>query len=163
MQQVLQMLLREEVPIRQLGVILETLGDYAARTKDPILADRIRPAPPGPHHLHPLPRQGEPAVRASRSIRRWKTASGPASNTTNGACSSACRRRPCRSHLRADRRGNREARQVGPPADRAGQPADSRGLKLLTAAHLPRLVVLSYNEITRDTQIESAGLIMDAK
>ncbi len=36
-QQILQMLLREAVPIRQLGPILETLGDYAPRTKDPIL------------------------------------------------------------------------------------------------------------------------------
>jgi len=31
------MLLREGVPIRQLGPILETLGDYAPRTKEPIL------------------------------------------------------------------------------------------------------------------------------
>src|SRR5207253_8147618 len=36
-QRVLQILLREQVPIRQLGPILETLGDYASRTKDPIL------------------------------------------------------------------------------------------------------------------------------
>ena len=36
-QQILQMLLREGVPIRQLGPILETLGDYAPRTKEPIL------------------------------------------------------------------------------------------------------------------------------
>ena len=35
-QQVLQLLLREQVPIRQLGPILETLGDYASRSKDPI-------------------------------------------------------------------------------------------------------------------------------
>ncbi|MGE3780600.1 MAG: flagellar biosynthesis protein FlhA, partial [Pirellulaceae bacterium] len=35
-QQVLQMLLREQVSIRQLSVILETLGDYAPRTKDPV-------------------------------------------------------------------------------------------------------------------------------
>ncbi len=42
-QQVLQMLLREEVPIRQLGVILETLGDYAPRTKDPVwLTEYVR-------------------------------------------------------------------------------------------------------------------------
>ena len=34
-QQILQMLLREGVPIRQLAAILETLGDYAPRTKDP--------------------------------------------------------------------------------------------------------------------------------
>jgi flagellar biosynthesis protein FlhA len=36
-QAVLHLLLREQVPVRQLSVILETLGDYAPRTKDPIL------------------------------------------------------------------------------------------------------------------------------
>ena len=36
-QQILQMLLRESVPIRQLAAILETLGDYGPRTRDPIL------------------------------------------------------------------------------------------------------------------------------
>jgi len=35
------------------------------------------------------------------------------------------------------------------------------GLKQLTAAQLPRLVVLSYNEITRDTQIESLALVSE--
>ena len=42
-QQVLQLLLREQVSIRQLGLILETLGDHAGRTKDPIwLAEYAR-------------------------------------------------------------------------------------------------------------------------
>jgi flagellar biosynthesis protein FlhA len=36
------------------------------------------------------------------------------------------------------------------------------GLKQLTATHLPKLVVLSYNEVTRDTQIESVGIVADA-
>ena len=36
-QTVLQMLLREDVPIRQLGLICETLGDFASGIKDPIL------------------------------------------------------------------------------------------------------------------------------
>jgi flagellar biosynthesis protein FlhA len=36
------------------------------------------------------------------------------------------------------------------------------GLKQLTAASLPDLVVLSYNEITRDTRIESVGIVNDA-
>ena len=34
---ILQMLLREQVSIRQLGLILETLGDHAPRSKDPML------------------------------------------------------------------------------------------------------------------------------
>ena len=42
-QQVLQMLLREAVPVRQLGPILEALGDCAPRTKDPIaLVEHVR-------------------------------------------------------------------------------------------------------------------------
>ncbi len=36
------------------------------------------------------------------------------------------------------------------------------GLKQLTSGQLPRLVVLSYNEVTRDTLIESVGLVTDA-
>ncbi len=42
-QRILQMLLREQVPIRQLGPILETLGDCAARIDDPVLlAEQVR-------------------------------------------------------------------------------------------------------------------------
>jgi len=44
-QAVLQALLRERVPIRDLETVLETLGDYAGRTKDPeILAEYVRNA-----------------------------------------------------------------------------------------------------------------------
>ena len=35
-------------------------------------------------------------------------------------------------------------------------------LRQMTLPHLPQLVVLSYNEITRDTKLESLGLISDA-
>ena len=35
-------------------------------------------------------------------------------------------------------------------------------LKQLSSSHLASLVVLSYNEITRDTTIESVGLVTDA-
>ncbi len=42
-QQVLQLLLREDVPIRQLGIILETLSDTASRTKDPgLMCEAVR-------------------------------------------------------------------------------------------------------------------------
>ncbi len=36
-------------------------------------------------------------------------------------------------------------------------------LKQMTTPHLPQLVVLSYNEITRDTKIESVAMISDMK
>ncbi|MCG3137987.1 MAG: Flagellar biosynthesis protein FlhA [Phycisphaerae bacterium] len=42
-QKVLQLLLRERVPVRDLEVVLETLGDWASRTKDPeILTEYVR-------------------------------------------------------------------------------------------------------------------------
>jgi flagellar biosynthesis protein FlhA len=34
-------------------------------------------------------------------------------------------------------------------------------LKQMTLPHLPHLVVLSYNEITRDTKIESLAIVTD--
>ena len=36
------------------------------------------------------------------------------------------------------------------------------GLKQMTAGNLPRLVVLSFNEITRDTKVEIVGIINDS-
>ena len=36
-------------------------------------------------------------------------------------------------------------------------------LRQMTAPHMPQLVVLSYNEITRDTRIESMAMISDIK
>jgi flagellar biosynthesis protein FlhA len=37
------------------------------------------------------------------------------------------------------------------------------GLKQLTSSQMPRLIVLSYNEVTRDTVIESIGMVVDGK
>ena len=34
-------------------------------------------------------------------------------------------------------------------------------LRQITMSHLPKLVVLSYNEVTRDTKIESLGMVTD--
>ena len=40
-QQVLQMLLREQIPIKQLGMILEVLGDHGGQTQDPIILSSL--------------------------------------------------------------------------------------------------------------------------
>ena len=36
------------------------------------------------------------------------------------------------------------------------------GLKQMTSTNLPKLHILSYNEITRDTKIEAVGIVTDA-
>ena len=142
------MLLREEVPIRQLGPILETLGDYAPRTKDPIvLAEYVRQRL-ARTICTPLPRSGRPAAR------------GDARSGVGRADSGGLRARRARAvdspvaagggrRLPADRSRSREARRW--PAIRRwcwSSPRIRPALKQMTAAHLPQLVVLSYNEIT---------------
>ena len=157
-QQILQMLLREQVPIRQLGPILETLGDYAARTKDPVLlTEYVR------HRLaraisHALSRQAEPAARGRRSIRRSKIGFAPASSTPSAGCSIRMSPQAVEAICQLIGDGAREAGRR-PTARRSCWSARrfAPALKQMTAAHLPRLVVLSYNEITRDTQIESVA------
>ena len=62
-QQILQMLLREGVPIRQLAAILETLGDYGTAHQGPGAAHRVCPSPPGEDHLHALSRPRQPLAR----------------------------------------------------------------------------------------------------
>jgi flagellar biosynthesis protein FlhA len=159
-QRVLQMLLREQVPIRQLGPILETLGDYAPRTKDPVLlteyvrhrlaralCSRYRDAA-GRLHVVTLDPALEDRIRAGidHSERGLFLRLSPQS--IEAICQALA--------VKVDKlvRANHLPVVLVSPQIRAG-------LKQLTSAHLPRLVVLSYNEITRDTQIESVGLVAD--
>jgi flagellar biosynthesis protein FlhA len=160
-QQVLQMLLREQVAIRQLGLILETLGDYAGRTKDHIwLTEYVR---------HRLARTIcsryadaesrlfvvtlDPALedRVAAGIEHSERGmfirmSPPAIQTT---CELIA------AEVEKLMRANRQPVVLVSPQIRPG-------LKQLTGSHLPKLAVLSYNEITRDTKIESVGIVSDA-
>jgi flagellar biosynthesis protein FlhA len=161
-QQVLQMLLREAVPIRQLGAILETLGDYAPRTKDPILlTEYVR---------HRLARAIctryrdqenrlqvvtlDPALEDRIRAGFDHNEQGLFIRMSPPAVEVTCR-------LIADQTeklvtaGHRPIVLVSPQIRAA--------LKQMTAPHLPQLIVLSYNEITRDTIIDSLAMASDVK
>jgi flagellar biosynthesis protein FlhA len=153
-QQVLQMLLREQVSIRQLSAILETLGEYAPRTKDPILLTefvraRLARALSTRYrdrdnrlYVVTLEPQLEDRIRAGFE----HTERGLFIRMSPQAVETTCRLIV----------GNHSpVVLVSPPIRFA--------LKELTTAHLPELVVLSYNEITRDTKIESVALVADVK
>ena len=160
-QQVLQLLLREEVSIRQLGSILETLGDYAPRTKDPVwLAEYVR---------HRLARticsryRGrddrlhvvtlDPALEDRIAAGIEHTERGLFIRMSPKAVEVTCQRIAA------------EVEQLVKAHHRPVvlvSPQIRPGLKQMTQANLPRLVVLSYNEVTRDTQIESVGIVSDA-
>jgi flagellar biosynthesis protein FlhA len=160
-QQVLQMLLREQVPIRQLGLILETLGDHAGRTKDPVwLTEYVR---------HRLARTICTRLR-DRENRIHVVTLDPALEDRIGAGIEHSERglfvrmspqaidKTCEliaaEAARLTRANHSPVVLVSPQI--------RPGLKQLTAGHMPQLIVLSYNEVTRDTRIESVGIVSDA-
>ncbi|NQT13878.1 MAG: FHIPEP family type III secretion protein, partial [Planctomycetes bacterium] len=156
-QQILQMLLREQVPIRQLGVILETLGDYAARTKDPILltkfvrerlsrtiSARYRNAE---NRLYVVTLDPELEDRISAGFEH--TEQGLFIRMSPQAVEATCRK----IAEQID-----ELRATGHPPILLASPQIRAALKEITSLHLPNLIVLSYNEITRDTRVESVAM-----
>ncbi|MBI3838919.1 MAG: flagellar biosynthesis protein FlhA [Planctomycetia bacterium] len=161
-QQILQLLLREQVSIRQLGPILETLGEYASRTKDPLLlTEYVR---------HRLARAIstrfrdkdnrlfvitlDPALEDRIRAGIEQTDRGMSIRMSPQAVDAIC------AAIGVELESLAAAQH--PPVVLVS-PQIRAGLKRMTASHLPRLVVLSYNEITRDTQIESVALVSDAE
>ena len=160
-QQVLQMLLREEVPVRQLGTILETLGDHALRTKDPVwLTEYVRHRlarticaryRDKEQRLHVVTL--DPALEDRIAAGIEHNERGLFIRMSPQAIEKTCDL--IASETVKLTRGNHAPLVLVSPQIRPG-------LKQMTAANLPRLVVLSYNEITRDTKIESVGIVQDA-
>jgi flagellar biosynthesis protein FlhA len=161
-QRVLQMLLREQVSIRHLGPILETLGDYAPRSKDPILlAEYVRHRlarsictryRDKENRLHVITL--DPAIEDRIRAGIEHSERGLFIRTAPAAVDAICRQ--IAAEIEKLTRKNHPPVLLVSPQVRAG-------LKQMTASHLPRLVVLSYNEITRDTQIESVGMVSEMK
>lgn len=159
-QQVLQMLLREEVPIRQLSTILETLGDYATRTKDPVwlteyvrhrlaraICTRYRDAE---NRLHVITL--DPALEDRIGSGIEHNDRGLFIRMSPQAVQKTC------DIIAAEM--TKLTRTSLPPIVLVS-PHIRPGLRQITSGALPRLHVLSFNEITRDTQIESVGLVAD--
>jgi len=159
-QQVLQMLLREDVPIRQLSIILETLGDYATRTKDPVwLVEYVR---------HRLARTISTRYRDSYK-RLHVVAIDPAMEDRIAAGIEHSdrglfvRMSPQAVELTCEKidQGIKKLVIAGHMPIVIVSPRIRPGLRQITASSMPRLRVLSYNEITQDTQIESLGIVSD--
>ncbi|MEM9587589.1 MAG: flagellar biosynthesis protein FlhA [Planctomycetota bacterium] len=160
-QQVLQTLLREDVPIRQLGIILETLGDFAGKTKDPIwLSEYVR---------HRLARticsryrdsQGLLHVIALDPAMEERVASG-IEHSEKGLF---VRMSPQAVDLTCDKiqQGVKKLITAGHPPVLLVSPRIRPGLRQITSSSIPRLKILSYNEVTQDTKIESHGVVSDS-
>ncbi len=160
-QTILQMLLREGVPIRQLGAILETLGDYAPRAKDPVLlteyvrhrlaraiCTRLRDRE-NRMYVVTLDPGLEDRIRAGFEHNEQGLFIRISPPAVEGAC------RQIAAQVERLTAANHPPVMLVSPQIRAA-------LKQITLPHLPQLIVLSYNEITRDTKIESVAMVGDA-
>lgn len=161
-QQVLQMLLREEVPIRQLGVILETLGDYATKTKDLVLlTEFVRNRLARTICTRYRDKESKLFVLTLDPALEDRIAAG-IEHTERGLF---IRMSPPAIEKTCERIASEVSKlmQQGRPPILLVSPQIRPGLRQMTHSSMPRLVVLSYNEITRDTKIEALGMIEDVK
>ena len=161
-QQILQMLLREQVSIRQLSVILETLGDYAPRTKDPILltemvrarlarsiSSRYRDSH-GRLYVMTLDPALEDRIRAGFEHNERGIFIRMSPQAVEATC-------------RLIGGGMEKLTRANHPPIVLVSPQIRAVLKQMTSPHLPNLIILSYNEITRDTKIEALAMVSDVK
>jgi len=159
-QQVLQNLLREDIPIRQLGIILETLGDYAHRIKDPLwLTEYVR---------HRMARTISHRYRDESGTLRVITLDPAmedriAAGTEQTDRGVFVRMSPEAIHKTCSLISEplKKMDQLGRPRCVLVSPKIRIALRQITQEAIPDLRVLSYNEVARDTNIESIGMVSD--
>ena len=157
-QKVLQNLLKEGVSIRDLGTILEALGDFAPRTKDPeVLTEYVRNAlarsicaqhvgRDGRMYVITLDPKLEDVVKAAIA----RTERGTFLSLTPGMVSRI-----------GERLGKEVERLVaaGHPAVILCSPQVRAQVKRIADTIQAGITVLSYNEVLRDVKVESLGMV----
>jgi flagellar biosynthesis protein FlhA len=159
-QQVLQMLLKERVSIRPLSKILETLGDYGSKTHDPVLlAEFVRQKLARDICTRYRDKQNKLHVLTMDPAMENRLASG-----VDAAAGMMIRMSPVVIQQTVERIADaiHKARGAGAtPILLVTNPAIRPGVKQMTASLLPRLVVMSANEVTRDTIVEPLGMVTE--
>ncbi len=156
--QVLNNLLRERVPVRDLEVILETLGDYAIHTTDlGILTEYVR------NKLsRTICRQYRDKQRVLRVITLDPALEDVlAAGFDYGERGLVIKLSPQVAELVTKGLADELEKLVKrghPPVVLCG-PQVRAGLKQITQSKLPRLAVIGLSEITRDTEVESLGQV----
>jgi flagellar biosynthesis protein FlhA len=154
-QKVLQNLLREGVPIRNMVTILETLADTASVTRDPdYLTEYVREA---------LKRQVSQMYLDKNELTvvtlapQWEETIASAIEYTDRGLSIALDPRALQDLYQAV--GQALEEQVLPYPVVLVSPQIRMALKRLTERAIPRLIVLSYNEISPDIQVNAVGTV----
>ncbi len=158
LQKVMQNLLRERVPVRDLETIIETLGDFAARTKDlDVLTEYVRNA-------------------LSRTIckqhvddrdRIWCLTLDPALEDmigghierTDRGITNTMPPQTAQQIVQQIADRTTELTQTGRSGVILCSPHIRSSLRRMIEASLPHVAVLAYNEIVPDVAVEAVGLI----
>ena len=161
-QRVLQNLLRERVPVRDLEVILETMGDWAGQTRDPaVLTEYVRnalrrtisqqhahPDVEGQMRIHCVTLDPELEEQVSGHIER-----GPAGTTMNMSPAMV------QELVTAVARTSEGLLARGYHPIVITSPSIRGQLWQILESRIPGVVVLAYNEIDKGIDVESTGLV----
>ncbi|MEO1498023.1 MAG: flagellar biosynthesis protein FlhA [Planctomycetota bacterium] len=159
-QNVLRLLLREQVSIRQLATILEVLGDNAPKSKDPILLTELV--------RHRLARQLCTRYR-DRDNQLHVVAFDPAlEDRVRGGFEHSERGLLMRLPPKTLEAITEQVRKATERLTAEGHtpialvsPQVRAAVKQITETALPQLVVMSFNEVTRDTTLVTSGVVSD--
>ncbi|MFK7961684.1 MAG: flagellar biosynthesis protein FlhA [Phycisphaerales bacterium] len=162
LRKVLQSLLEEGVPIRDLETIVETLGDYGALTKDiSVLTEYARNA-----LRRTISHQYAEPDDDGRLRLRCVTMDPTADQLINGYINRGAAGTDLQIPPDVARRIASLVSETARPLVEAGfqlivltAPGVRAQLKQILDAHLNGAVVLSYNEVDRDVDVESMGLV----
>ena len=157
-QKVLQNLLREGVSIRDLGTILETLGDYGSRIKDPeVLTEYVRNALARPiSRSHASPDGRLRVITLDPKLEDVLKAA-----TERGERGSVLALSPAL----IGRIGQRLSQEIGKLVAAGHEPVIlcspqvRAQVKKVAETVQPGITVLSYNEIVQDVRVDSLGMV----
>jgi flagellar biosynthesis protein FlhA len=158
LQKVMQNLLRERVPVRDLETILETLGDWSSRTKDlDVLTEYVRNA-----MARAVCKQ-----YVDEQDRLWVITLDPAledfinSHIERGEHGTSNRIPPQAAQQIVQRIAARagELTQTGRSAVLLCSPQIRGSLRKMIESNLPHVAVLSFNEVVQGITVEAVALV----
>lgn len=151
-QQILQLLLREGVSIRQLDSILETLGDFAARESNPYrLLDRVRARMA--RTLSAKNRDEDGTLRVAMFEPEAEDALRSAAETTEFGVALTLSATELEELGTAVRESGERLREAGAPPTLLVDGAIRNALRDATWSAAPNVDILAFDEIDRATKI----------
>ncbi|CAG0999778.1 Flagellar biosynthesis protein FlhA [Phycisphaerales bacterium] len=164
LQKILQNLLRERVPIRDLETIVETLADWGTKTKDlDVLTEYVRNAIRRTIcHQHASPRTPG-AVPRLVCVTLDPTLEDQINSFIDRGAAGTSFTMPARLAGRIAEQTSKALHQViaaGNPAVVLASPQVRAVVRQILEPSIPNIVVLGYNEVVQGVEVESIALVM---